>query len=56
MSIFQTIKDYLWLIYIIRFAFIAYTFILSLEKSNFLNFLSPQELLVKAKSTQILDS
>ena len=54
MSKFQILKAYLWLVYRKRIEFVVYTFIF--EKSNFLNFRGPQELLFKAKSAQILDS
>jgi hypothetical protein len=53
MSKFQILKAYLWLIYRKRGEFIIYNFFLSFEKSNFLNFWGPQELLFKNKSAQI---
>ena len=54
-SKFQILKAYLWLIYRKKVEFIVYTFFLSFKKSNILSFWGPQELLVKAKSAQILN-
>ena len=54
MSKFQILNAYLWLIYRKRFEFIVYTFIFGIWEIKF--FWGPQELQVKAKSAQILDS